>query len=436
MGRSRPTHVADPQALGARIKDVRSRRGLSLRDVAFAGCSASFLSRVEAGLRVPSTPVLIELASRLGVPPEQLLGRRIDGRVAESAIAAAEVAARLGDERADRVLAEVLAEARDLGDGSAESRMLELMGLVALDRRHDESAVELLETALACEAPRSPRERPALHRALGRAYAGVGDLSRSIAVLGAAFEDAGADPVDPALLAQFGTYLANAYTDLGRFPEAEEVLATVLRHEASLNGANALRVEWALARTYAEEGRLWIAETYTRRVLARLQVSEEKRLLGQAHLLLASVLLEQQRTDDAVEHLDHSERLLSDEAPVELATLSLDRARVALALGDPDTAEARAREALDRTEATEPGQAGIAYGLLAEVELARGNTDDARFLCGQALEMMAGTTSSLYVARVYEVLAAVEERAGNLEAALAALRARPPVWVEEPRLTD
>src|SRR5947209_437192 len=84
MGRSRPTHVADPRALGARIKQVRSERGLSLRDVAFAGCSASFLSRVEAGLRVPSTPVLIELAGRLGVRPEQLLGRRIDGRVAES----------------------------------------------------------------------------------------------------------------------------------------------------------------------------------------------------------------------------------------------------------------------------------------------------------------------------------------------------------------
>ena len=436
MGRSRPTHVADPRALGARIKEVRSERGLSLRDVAFAGCSASFLSRVEAGLRVPSTPVLIELAGRLGVRPEQLLGRRIDGRVAESSIAAAEVAARLGDERADRVLAEVLAEARDLGDVTAESRILECMGLVALDRRQDDSAVELLESALACETPISPRERPALHRALGRAYARVGDLSRAMAVLGAAFEDASTEPVDPALLAQFGTYLANAYTDLGRFAEAEEVLATVLRHEASLTGTNALRVEWALARTYAEEGRLTIAETYTRRVLARLEMSEEQRMLGQAHLLLASVLLEQQRIDDAVEHLDRSERLLSEEAPVELARVSIDRARVALAQGDTEAAEGRAREALDRTEATEPGQAGVAYGLLAEVELVRGNTDDARFLCRQALEVMDGTTSSLYVARVYDVLASIEERAGNLEAALAALRARPPVWVEEPRLTD
>ena len=69
--------------------------------------------------------------------------------------------------------------------------------------------------------------------------------------------------------------------------------------------------------------------------------------------------------------------------------------------------------------------------MLAEVELARGNLDDARFLCREALDMLSAGASPLYVARVYDVLAAVEEQAGNLEAALAALRARPPVWVEE-----
>ena len=425
--------MSDPRELGARIKDVRTSRGLSLRDVAFTGCSASFLSRVEAGLRVPSTPVLIQLAGKLGVPPEQLLGRRIDGRVGEPEIDAAEVAARLGDERADAMLEELLAEARKLGDAYAESRVLESLGVLELDRRNLDHAVELLEGAIGFDGARCPRQRPGLHRALGRAYAARGDLSRAIAVLEAAFEDTCSEPVDPALVAQFGTQLANAFTDQGRFAEAEQVLAAVLRHESGLSGANALRVEWALARTYAEEGRLTIAEAYTRRVLARMQAEDETRLVGRTHLLLAGVLLEQQRVKDAVPHLDSSERLLSDEASADLARLSLDRARVALAMGDADTAEAHARDALNRSEIAEPGQAGAACGVLAEVELARGNLDDARFLCREALDMMAGGTSPLYVARVYDVLAAVEEQAGNLEAALAALRARPPVWVDEPR---
>jgi tetratricopeptide (TPR) repeat protein len=433
VGRSRPTHVSDPRELGARIKDVRTSRGLSLRDVAFTGCSASFLSRVEAGLRVPSTPVLIQLAGKLGVPPEQLLGQRIDGRVGGAAIAAAEVAARLGDERADAMLEELLAEAQKLGDAYAESRVLECAGVLELGRQHLDRAMELLEAAIAFDAARSPRERPGLHRALGRAYASRGDLSRAIAVLESAFDDAGSEPVDPALVAQFGTQLANTFTDQGRFAEAEQVLAEVLRHEAGLSGANALRVEWTLARTYAEEGRLSIAEAYTRRVLARMQAEDETRLVGRTHLLLAGVLLEQLRVTDAVPHLDSSERLLSDEGSADLARLALDRARVALATGDPDTAEAHARDALNRSEISDPGQAGAAYGVLAEVELARGNLDDARFLCREALDMLSGGASPLYVARVYEVLAAVEEQAGNLEAALAALRARPPVRVEEPR---
>jgi ATP/maltotriose-dependent transcriptional regulator MalT len=211
------------------------------------------------------------------------------------------------------------------------------------------------------------------------------------------------------------------------------VLTTVLRYERELDAANALRLEWTLARTYVEEGRLSIAETYTRRVLARLETAEERRLLGQAHLLLAGVLLDQRRAGDALPHLDESEALLAREAPVELVRLSLERARAALLDGDLGAAEHHAREALQRAEATEPGHAGTAYGVLAEVQLARGDTDEARFLCRSALDAMRGTTSPVYVAHVYEVLAAVEEKAGNLEAALAALRARPGVWVEDAR---
>lgn len=82
------------------------------------------------------------------------------------------------------------------------------------------------------------------------------------------------------------------------------------------------------------------------------------------------------------------------------------------------------RRALERTESTEPGHAGVAYGLLAEVELARDHLDQVRFLCRQALELLEGTATPRYADRVWETLAEVEERAGDLEAALAALRAR------------
>jgi ATP/maltotriose-dependent transcriptional regulator MalT len=164
---------------------------------------------------------------------------------------------------------------------------------------------------------------------------------------------------------------------------------------------------------------------YTRRVLGRLNASEHATLLGQTHLLLAGVLLDQGRVDDAVPHIDRAAGLLDGAAPVDLVQVSLERARVALARGDHDAAAGFAREALDRTESTEPGHAGTAYGVLAKVELANGNLDDARFLCQTAIDQMTGRAPPHYIADAYETLAAVEEEAGDLRAALAALRARP-----------
>jgi tetratricopeptide (TPR) repeat protein len=425
MGRSKPQHVDDPVAFGARVREARTARGLSLREAAFPGCSPSFLSRVEAGQRVPSQTLIAGIAARLDVEPEALLGRRLDGRLSETELAAAELSARMGDSAAEGELHRLRDTARTLGDRRSESRALEALGLIEIERRHDDRAIELLEEALHADGRTGPRERPALHRALGRAYAGVGDLPRAIATLRGAFDEAAADPPDAALMTQFGTSLANAYTDSGRFAEAEDVLARVLRHEGELAAGNAVRLEWALARTYLEEGKLPVAENYVRRVLARLETTEERHLVGQAHLLLGRVLLDRGRVDDAVAHLDRSEELLADAPPVEIANLSLDRARVAAARGDADEAEARARQALDRTEATEPSHAGRAYGLLAEVELTRGNLSEARFLCQKAIELMTGTTAPAHIAAVYETLSRVEERAGNLPAALAALRARP-----------
>jgi tetratricopeptide (TPR) repeat protein len=425
MGRIGPTHITDPQEFGRRVRTLRIERGLSLRAMSFPGCSASFLSRVESGQRVPSPAIVAGIAEHLAVDPEVLLGHRLDSRVRDADLAAADVAARLGEPDAGERLQELLVRSRRLHDRAAESRVLEGMGLVALEARRDGEAVDLLERALAAAAAAGPRERPALHRALGRAYAGTGDLARATAILRSAFDDARTDPPDPALMVLFGTYLANAYTDTGRFGDAEDVLTGVLAHERELAPGNALRVEWAMARTYAEQGRLPIAEVYTRRVLRRLDASEHATLLGQTHLLLAGVLLDQGRVDDAVPHLDRSADLLDGAAAVELVQVSLERARVALARGDHEGAAGHAREALDRTGATEPGYAGTAYGVLARVELERGNLDDARFLCHEAIEQMTERAPPHYISDVYETLADVEEAAGDLRAAMAALRARP-----------
>lgn len=61
--------------LGARLREARLRRGLSLRSVAQTlGVSASLISQVEIGKTQPSVSTLYALASHLGVSLDELLG--------------------------------------------------------------------------------------------------------------------------------------------------------------------------------------------------------------------------------------------------------------------------------------------------------------------------------------------------------------------------
>jgi len=49
MPRSLTTHIDSPREVGARLKASRERAGLSQRQLAFPGCTAAYISRLEAG---------------------------------------------------------------------------------------------------------------------------------------------------------------------------------------------------------------------------------------------------------------------------------------------------------------------------------------------------------------------------------------------------
>ena len=64
-----------PETLGARLREARLQRGLSLRSVAQSlGVSASLVSQVEIGKTQPSVATLYAMASHLGVSLDDLLG--------------------------------------------------------------------------------------------------------------------------------------------------------------------------------------------------------------------------------------------------------------------------------------------------------------------------------------------------------------------------
>src|SRR5437868_11354469 len=65
-------HVDSPAGVGSRLKEARLAAGLSQRELAFPGCTAVYICRIERGDRVPSLQVLRELARRVGVAEDYL----------------------------------------------------------------------------------------------------------------------------------------------------------------------------------------------------------------------------------------------------------------------------------------------------------------------------------------------------------------------------
>ena len=133
--------------------------------------------------------------------------------------------------------------------------------------------------------------------------------------------------------------------------------------------------------------------------------SSDRRSEGDAELRRATEVLERSGAPDP-----------------ELALLDYERGRSALLDGRLDEAQRLARTGLDRTGATEPGTAGMLYTLLAKIALERGELDEGRQLCREAASVLAGTVAVHYLDDVWQTLADIEEKAGDLPAALAALR--------------
>src|SRR5687768_6436802 len=214
------SHVDDPVAAGRRLKEARVGAGLSQRQLAFPGCSAAYLSRLEAGQRVASLQLLRKIAAKLGVDEEFLATGIAREHPYPSELVEADVALRLGEldtardlyERALKTSAEPRAQAEALGG----------LGRLALLHGDPAQAVDSIEEAIRL-APSIARASPGLIRALGKAYAEKGELESAIGVFERAAA-AAADEGDALEQARCEIGLANAHIDSGNFARAEELL--------------------------------------------------------------------------------------------------------------------------------------------------------------------------------------------------------------------
>jgi tetratricopeptide (TPR) repeat protein len=381
--RSLTTHIDSPREVGNRLKSARLRAGLSQRRLSFPGCTAAYISRLEAGARVPSLQMINQLALRLEVSG-QWLATGVDSGTAEpSDLIEAEVALRLGEvEEAERHYRAHLQP----GD-PARATALAGLGQVAFRSERWGEAIELLEQAL--DMRRSTLADPGAVDSLGRAYALNGARESSIALLRRATAEAAEADASVERL-RFSVLLANALIDANEFGQAEEALADVIAiADSAGDPLMTARVLWSQSRLHSMRHEPQLAGRYARRALEILERTENDAYVGMAYHLLAFAEIESGNPDEALRLLQRGRELFGrDLGQRDDARFSLEETRALFALGRHAEAARTAAHALTLLDAVGPGDRGRAYVTLGDVFAAAGDRGRAKSLYEQALALL------------------------------------------------
>jgi tetratricopeptide (TPR) repeat protein len=413
MPRSLTTHIDSPARLGPRLREARERAGLSQRQLAFDGCTAAYISRLEAGARVPSLQMVNELAARLGVS-SQWLSTGVEVPYAEPTdLLEAEVALRLGDVEE----AEKLFRARLQPGDPSRAGALAGLGQIAYRADRLPEAIDLLEQSLALNAGRALID-PSAVESLGRAYARSGAREAAVALFERALAEAREAQAAVEEL-RFAILLANALIDHGTFADAERSLADLIHMAEELHDPLAsARVYWSQSRLHSVRGEAQLAARYARRALDILERTENTAYVGMAYHLLAFAEIEAGHGEAALQLLGRGRRLIGhDLSELDDARFSIEEARAHVLVGSiPEAARAGAR-AVGLVRSITPADRGRAYGTLADVFMSTGADERALELYEKSLELLVehGKPYAVELGRRYaDLLEARGDTAGAL----------------------
>jgi tetratricopeptide (TPR) repeat protein len=422
------TYVDDPVALGARLKEAREQAGLSQRQLAFPGCSAVYISRIERGERVPSLQLVRELAKRLRTSEDYL----VTGTMPEAGdpLLEADVALRLDQlEVAEHLYTRVLERAHD---DVTRGRALGGLAQIAFRAGDVEGSIDQLREASRLLGDHA-LDHPAVAETLGTAYTMRAEFESAIAVFETALAQA-RERDDRHEESRFQLLLANTLIDSGNLPHAEEVLGEAIVQAAeATNPVVRARLFWSQSRLHSARNNHTAAARYARKALAAVELTEHTYFAARAHHLLAYIELERGNADEAL-RLVHEGLPLVKEAgnPFEEALFRLEEARALSRLGRHDEAIDLAMELVPTLHESDRGDAGRCYALLAETYEAKGDTDRALELYDLASEQLA-EWGGTYLRDVYSKMAQLLEREGRTDEALEVLKKALQVEVDPTR---
>lgn len=412
--------IDDPEAVGRRIREARERANLTLRELAFPGCTAAYISTLEHGRRSPSLQLLEELAKRLDVSAHYLATGHHQSRSFDDLRVAADVALALDEiDEAERQYLDILARQPE-----SAIKCHALAGLAEIaERRGDpnEALVRLQEAERMLQP--SFDAAPRVLEQLGRLYANRSQYDESIAVLTRALESTRANG-DRASQLRLAVVLANALSDSGNSARAHGVLADVLPILDDVAGdpISRARVYWTQARVHTAEGRFDLAADYARRALSTIQQTDDELYAARAHHLLAYIELERGDAQAALDWLDRGEPLIERRGDsFERAKFALERARALIGLDRLGEAKERALDAASALTGAAKGDAGRSYAVLADIFRRLGDEERALSMYETAIEALSDHPSP-HLIHAYREKAALLEAQGRATDALETLK--------------
>jgi tetratricopeptide (TPR) repeat protein len=420
MPRRPSTHVDSAAAVGARLVAARKAAGLSQRQLAFPGCTAAYISRIEAGARIPSYQILREFAKRLGVSADYLATGHEEGTDTDRVddLFEAEVALRLDNLEQAEGLYQRVKRAPE-SDSVATARAEAGLGQVALRRGETGEAIERLETAFATELPVT--EAATVTEALGRAYASQGRFADAFDLFGRYLEEA-KERNDQVEVLRFSVLLANALIDNNRFGRAEEILGDAVDlARRNLDPRLKADLYWSQSRLYSSEGNPDLAARYARLTLSTLEGTEHTVQAARALLLLAHIENDRGNSAAALELVDDGEPVArSAGSPIDRAMFVLERARALEALGESEEAASLVLGSVAALAEASPITAARGYATAAQFFRSHGDNARALELYELAADQFPGPDRHL--ADVLTAMSEIHEEQGNEAEALRLLK--------------
>jgi tetratricopeptide (TPR) repeat protein len=413
--------------LSTRLRDLRLQAGLTKTALAKPRYTVSYVSQIEAGRRTPSGEAVAFFAGQLGVSA-QFLATGIPEEIEEELrFRLEEARARLREAdpaKAEDMARQVMARAGeyDLTAIRGEASLVAAEALAEAGRLPQ--AIDAYEEVL--EADLSERDRAFAVVGLARAYRTVGDLVYAGQLVETFLSRTDRGPLDPTFAAELHSVLVSIYFERGDMARAERAARHAL---AAAAGAGSLelraRTYWYAARVLAEQKKWVDALEMSSRARMLMEEMDDRQSVARLHNAYAFLCLEAEppRLEEAREHLDQAEALLSElSARGELAYIHEERGRLALLLHRPDEALQWAERGLADTNPDGVEAARCLYlkgRALSELK----RLEEARTALQEAAKRFGSQGARQQEASCWRELGELELARQDLPAAVEALRA-------------